>query len=299
MEKFSTIEWQSTHCHLCGETVDFQPLLLNGEPMREGQFGYEIHPVICKCGLVFLNPRWSDRTYGEFYEKYYDDLYRLELKPDYGIQGVIGHMAQIWARIENHLPERNSIQNILDVGSGSGYGLKYLKDQLPDIMIHGIEASPECRRILSQDVGAVLVDSDVDGPWLENYKGKFDFMVMRHVVEHLLTPIETLSRLKHALTANGMIYIAVPDMMHPRTVLRDYDNWWEYYFRAVYPYYYCRATLFATLEAAGLYPCVWGEENEEVWCLVTSSGSNKEGTNRIYNDQMAVLRQYLPGPQNK
>ncbi len=298
MEKFTDIQWEEPHCHLCGETKGYLTILLHGKPLRKGQFDYDVHPVICRCGLVFLSPRWTGETYGKFYEKYYDDLYRLELKPDYGVEGVVKHMAHVWERSKPGLENLDRIQNIIDVGCGSGHGLIYLKEQIPGAIIHGIEASPECCRILENDVGAVLVDSDVDGPWLETYKGKFDFIVMRHVVEHLLSPIETLSRLKTALSPDGHIYIAVPDMIHPRVILRDYENWWEYYFRAVHPYYYCRETLFSTLEAAGLYPQVWGEENEEIWCLAGTQKVERKKHKDLFSEQMAVLKKYLPGPQN-
>lgn len=297
MAKLSHIEWDQTRCHLCGSKSQTTPVLLNGRPLTQGQFGYEVHPVICSCGLVFLNPRWSRKSFGEFYEKFYDDLYRLEIKPDYGIEGVIQHMAQVWKRIRPDMESLARIQNVLDVGCGSGYGLKYLKDQLPGIQIHGIEASPECRKILTGEVNARLIDKDVDGPWLNEHKGNFELVIMRHVVEHLLTPIETLARLKTALSPDGLIYIAVPDMMHPRTILRDYDKWWEYYFRAVHPYYYSRQTLFPTLEAAGLYPISWGEENEEIWCLVGTKKQITHKPDNHFNEQISVLRQYLPGPQ--
>lgn len=297
MKRLTNIKWVQAKCHLCGEESKTTPVLLKGTPLTQGQFGYEVHPVICECGLVFLNPRWSHDTFGQFYENFYDDLYRLELKKDYGIKGVIQHMAEIWKRIKPNLENLPGIRNVLDVGCGSGHGLRYLKDQLPGIDIHGIEASPDCRDVLTREVGATLLDSDVDGPWLDNNMEKFELIIMRHVVEHLLSPIETLDRLKKALSPDGLLYIAVPDMMHPRTILRDYDKWWEYYFRAVHPYYYSRQTLFMTLEAAGLYPMVWGEENEEIWCLAGTKKLNLIKRTDLLKEQMAVLRQYLPGPQ--
>ena len=297
MKKFTEIEWENVHCHLCGKKNNFSPISLHGSPLKQGQFGYKIHPVICKCGLVFLTPRWSACTYARFYEKYYDELYRLELKPDYGVEGVIRNMAQVWERSLAGVDRPNRIMNIIDIGCGAGHGLTYLKEQVPNAGIYGIEASPDCCRVLQTEVGAVLVDSDVNGPWLNSYKGKFDFVVMRHVVEHLLSPIDTLSNLKTVLAPGGMIYIAVPDMMHPRTVLRDYEYWWEYYFRAVHPYYYCRETLFSTLEAAGLYPRIWGEENEEVWCLAGTKEVDRKRQTNLFSDQLAVLSRYLPGPQ--
>ena len=95
------------------------------------------------------------------------------------------------------------------------------------------------------------------------------------------------------------MYIAVPDMMHPRTILRDYTDWWEYWFRSVHAYYYCKETLFATLLMAGLEPISFEEENEEVWCIV--KGVDSENYNNriieevnVFDQQMEVLGAHLP-----
>ena len=119
-----------------------------------------------------------------------------------------------------------------------------------------------------------------------------DLIILRHVVEHMLDVVTILKKIKTVLTKNGFIYLATPDMMHPRTVLRDYDNWWEYWFRAVHPYYYSKETLFKTLELAGLYPLVYGEkENEEVWCLATPSKHiSFEWSDDLYQKQQRLLR---------
>ncbi|MHA2219829.1 MAG: hypothetical protein ACXACY_28365, partial [Candidatus Hodarchaeales archaeon] len=82
----------------------------------------------------------------------------------------------------------------------------------------------------------------------------------------------------------------------PRTKLRDYLNWWEYWFRAVHPYYYSKETLFRTLELANIYPNVFGEENEEVWCL---AGKNKKNRidydlDSLFERQVKILNKYLP-----
>lgn len=291
-----TPEWEAVTCHLCGSAAgQFEPVHLHGEPLTIGQFGYEVHPVLCACGLVYLNPRWTGACYAEFYAKHYDSLYRLETKPDYGTEGVRNHMRQVWERIKPVFSARPTPATVLDAGCGSGYGLQYLQEELPDIEVFGIEASPECRRILQDEVGATLLDSDIDGPWLSDHQGRFDLIIMRHVAEHFLTPVDTLKRLRNALAAEGgLMYIAVPDMMHPRTVLRDYDKWWEYWFRAVHPYYYCRQTLFATLEKAGLRPLVWGEDNEEVWCLADAKPcSSRTEMENIVAPQGMLLKRLL------
>jgi SAM-dependent methyltransferase len=289
--------WEAVTCHLCGRAAELaEPVRLHGAPLTRGQFGYEVHPVLCPCGLVYLNPRWTAAAYGAFYTGHYDALYRLETKPDYGIEGVRRHMRQVWERISPVYAARPAPRTVLDAGCGSGHGLRYLKEQLPGIGMFGIEASPDCCRILQEEVGATLLDRDIDGPWLAQSQGRFDLIILRHVAEHFLAPVVSLQRLGSALAAGGLMYIAVPDMMHPRTVLRDYDKWWEYWFRAVHPYYYCRQTLFATLALAGLQPLVWGEENEEVWCL---AGAGRQAAAHgcdplLHAGQAELLRRLLP-----
>ena len=76
------IEWDNVKCHICNND-DLEAISRNGEPLVNGQFGYAIHPKICKgCGLVFLSPRWSRKDYNKFYTHFYDKLYRLETKQD-------------------------------------------------------------------------------------------------------------------------------------------------------------------------------------------------------------------------
>lgn len=291
LEQFS-IKWEMANCHICASQSPQTPLELYGSPLTTGQFGYQINPVICQCGLVYLNPRWTSQTYDYFYKHYYDKLYRLELKPDYGIQGVLNNMAQVWER-SKQTPVTPKISTILDIGCGSGHGLNYLKKEIPGSSTFGIEASPDCCAIFRNKMFGTLIDTDIDGAWADHYKGYFDFIIMRHVAEHLLNPVNSLKRIKKALAANGIIYMAVPDMMHPRTVLRDYDKWWEYYFRAVHPYYYSKDTFFATLNAAGLYPFTYAEENEELWCLVSHKDHGIGFSKNIYEKQKAILKKYL------
>lgn len=264
-------EWVKSHLDDADSESDKgggKPILLHGAPMLFGQFGYPAHPRIYPSSLVMLNPRWTAESYSNFYQTYYDDLYRLDLKPDYGHDGVVQHMQEVWSRVARHkVLSRDSELCILDAGSGPGYGLRWLASILPASEFKAIEASPDACRILKDEIGVDIIDSELDGAWLGQHQERFDVIIMRHVVEHMLDPITTLSEMSKTLNQGSFMYIAVPDMMHPRVKLRDYDNWWEYWFRAVHPYYYNKKTLFQTLHLAGLYPFAWGEENEEIWVL--------------------------------
>lgn len=262
------IKWEAVRCHLCGGRMPLAPLIVEGAPLVHGQFGYVVHPVLCGCGLVFLNPRWSKKDFTVFYENYYDDLYRLEIKPDYGPAGVRKNMETVWRRAGHHIQPRHP-RRVLDVGAGSGYGLNFLREQMPEAKFFAIEASPECvRQLQSPEIGVEVIAADFDSDWQLQYPRCFDWVILRHVVEHMLDPVTSLAKIEQVLAPGGVAYFSTPDMLHPRLVLRDYDDWWEYWFRPVHPYYYSVPTLMRTLALAGLHTQVFGEkDNEEAWCL--------------------------------
>ena len=279
-------------CHLCGANAN-QPVLLEGRPLTIGQFGYEIHPVICQCSLVLLNPRWQKKEYDHFNETNYDTLYRLETKPDYGIEGVVNFMAECWRRISSHI-DVGKLQNVLDIGCSYGHGLKYIKEQRREIKVFGIESSPNCQ-LERLGIGAKIISTDYESNWHDEYEGKFDLIIMRHVVEHMLDPVKTVLNIKKTISKEGVIYISLPDMLHPRMQLRDYKKWWEYWFRPVHPYYYNVYTLFATLKNSGLFPEVYGQENNEIWCIVSSDKRKSQVLSKenVYELQIKVLNSRL------
>ncbi len=185
--------------------------------------------------------------------------------------------------------------NILDVGCGYGLGLKYLKEQLPNASLYGIEASPDgIKSMQSIKIGATLITDDFDSPWENKYENKMDLIILRHVFEHLLDPIESLNKLRKSLKPTGLIYFAVPDMIDIRTNLRDYDYWWEYIFRSVHTYYYSIDTFIKTLEIGGLFPVLYAEEKEEIWCLTGQIESIPFVFKNTYKKQMEILEKLLP-----
>ena len=98
---------------------------------------------------------------------------------------------------------------------------------------------------------------------------------MPHVFEHLLNPNEALVKLKFILKQDGIIYLAVPDMLHLRIKLRDYNNWIDYWFRIVRSYYYNKFTLAKTIIENGFDIIDYLEENCELWLIIGFSSDNK------------------------
>lgn len=294
------IKWEHVNCHICN-SYNVESIKINGIPLVEGQFGYVVYPVICKnCGLVFLGKRWTKEFYSIFYKYYYDDLYRLEIKPDYGIEAVINNMKEIYERILPFVFSNEYPLNILDLGASSGHGLKYLGDQLTNSKLFAIESSPECCEILtSREIGAELISNDFDLPWEDEYENSMNIIIMRHVFEHVLDPLTTLRKIRKSLANDGILYISVPDIINIRTDLRDYDNWWEYIFRSVHTYYYSKSTFIQTLKMAKLYPLKIVEENDEIWAVISKNELNEFQFVNQYDYQLKTLNNFFSGEYEK
>ncbi|MEI7682361.1 MAG: class I SAM-dependent methyltransferase, partial [Betaproteobacteria bacterium] len=138
-------------------------------------------------------------------------FYRLEIKPDYGKASVVNNMATNWSRIKKYV-NPVKVENILDVGCAYGFGLQYLKGEMPGASIYGIESSPDgCASLESPEIGGKLITNDFDLDWEQEYRNKMDIIIVRHVFEHVLEPMKTLAKLRTALKPDGVIYFAVPD----------------------------------------------------------------------------------------
>ena len=285
--------------HLDEPEVLPEKLILNGQELNKGQFGFLLHPVIYPSSLVMLSPRWNQSEYAYFYECKYDSLYRLDLKPDIGVRGIENNTKEIIDRLKSCTELKSDlITNIIDLGAGPGFGLPLFVKAFPKSNISVVEGSSASREIVKKNNFATVVGKFVDDELVKRYSGMFDLIIMRHVVEHFLSPISELNWVNQLLEDNGLCYIAVPDMMNPRTKLRDYKYWWEYWFRSVHTYYYNRNTLFKTLSMAGLRVILWGEENEEIWCIVKKSSHNEPiydfDYRSSYRKQKDILNSLLP-----
>lgn len=223
-------------CNLCGEN---ETELVS----QTGQFNLPVNVVICKkCGLTYLNPRWTKEKYLDFYKNDYDRFYR----PAISIQNE--KAANEINPIHERLNQSNLLSNpktILDIGSGSGANLSHFKKIFPTAQLHAIEPSVASANILTSK-GIEVLSSDVDSNWTQGRENYFDFVIMRHVLEHFSDPGAVLKKVSKVLSDEALLYIAVPNNLHPTTPLKT--NW----FRVVHTYYFNKYTLNNLLIKSGL-----------------------------------------------
>jgi ubiquinone/menaquinone biosynthesis C-methylase UbiE len=110
-------------------------------------------------------------------------------------------------------------QSILDIGCGQGYGMLKFKE-LGCTNIQGITLSEEDVKA-SQDRGFTCTQQDMSFTDFED--GQFDFLFVRHALEHSPYPLLTLKEFNRILKSGGGAYIEMPSPKCDRR-LENYDN---------------------------------------------------------------------------
>jgi hypothetical protein len=167
-----------------------------------------------------------------------------------------------------------------------GRSLEWLKTHYSNFnRFLAIESSKYCINHLKNTIKAEVIASDIDSEW---FKSDVELVIMRHVLEHFLNPAEALGKVHDCMSENGIVYIAVPDMMHPSRSLS------HYWFRGVHVFYYSASTLVKVAAIANLTPITIKSENSELFGIFKKSqnGDIKAPDINIYNSQLKVIRQH-------
>lgn len=131
---------------------------------------------------------------------------------------------------------------LLEVGVGSGSFLDAARAAGFDVMGCDLSASI-CRRV-SLDFGIAMHSEPLA---MLSGEGRFNVIVMNHVVEHVNAPIEFLNEVFRLLVPGGVAHIAVPNIDCWQAVLSGWTSYEPYHL-----VYFSPHTLKRTVIAAGL-----------------------------------------------
>jgi SAM-dependent methyltransferase len=114
---------------------------------------------------------------------------------------------------------------ILDVGCGTGTTGEFLRQQRERIVV-GITYSPKEAELaaprLSQVIQAELNNFDFSP------LGRFDCVILSHILEHLYSPSDLLARLKCVLGPGSVIVVALPNVLWWRQRIEFLRGRWRY-----------------------------------------------------------------------
>ena len=156
-----------------------------------------------KCLVAFLSPMPSDESLTSHYSTGADWDHRSSDM----IAEIPIYKRQAEARL-NFITRYSTVVptlRFLDVGAGFGALEKLMRENWPAADIHAIEPDQQARQRLTAagfHSAASLAEIDVTS---------FDLIVISHVLEHVPQPIQFLKALRPRLSANGTVFIEVPN----------------------------------------------------------------------------------------
>jgi cyclopropane fatty-acyl-phospholipid synthase-like methyltransferase len=186
-------------CMVCGSDTIISAGTYNSRPSMKVDLGYTVLPVIARvsysqclmCGMIWQNPRMSDKDLNEYYSKGHYRQY-LSATVESMDEDEILRAKRIVEELDM-IPTRH-----LDIGCSRGFLLRGTKTAF-GCGIQGVDSNP------SYAVDNIPVVDDISLVW-----GTFDLITMIHVLEHTTDPIKELQRVKPFLSKEGTLIIEVP-----------------------------------------------------------------------------------------
>ncbi len=225
---------------LCGEA-----LVDNSEVLSLIDKNYlPVKNIICmRCGIIRVDPLPEN----EFYNKVYSRLYWKLLHGNIDLtKNRFNLSVKRAASFSNYLKNSCSLNSkkIIEIGASYGAGLFILKDQ-------------DCRCLVGYDYDKDFIEKGIGYSGVDLRHGgigdavkdgvKYDVVILRHVLEHFLDPLNELHELKKIINDDGLLFVEVPGVF-------NIDYWVSdpmMYFDIFHPFSYSLKTLTMVMNMSG------------------------------------------------
>lgn len=265
---------KSVLCEVCG--LEKTKVLFTND-----RYGIKWSTVCCKkCGLVFSNPRFDETTNAHFYES---DLYRL-IYSSGEHEGGYERRYDVYKRkesvsyikynrnlyydfIEEHLAGK--YESVLEIGAGGGWNLvPFLENEKICV---GYEYSASLVK------GGQKQGIDIRQGSEESITGVYDLIIMKHVLEHFMHPVQQLKSIAKHLKDEGYLFIEVPGIIQGVPSIQNAHN-----------YYFSVQKLKEILQKAGFESMKLKviKSNEFIFCIARKSDDH----NAVH--QMHIRNEY-------
>ncbi len=233
--------------------------------------------AICReCGHIQLKKMYKNEEYEKINDKYFKSMYLQEGKQNKSNSDK--KTRKLKQGISCYLKE-NSI--VLDVGAGEAWALNYFRSR----KCHYYAIEPVKRLSDSiQKRGGKLIGNSIYAD-LSKYTHKFDLIIFRHTLEHLLSPKEALLILKDLLNENGYIYLALPNAAAP-SIKKGFIT---SYIRPIHVSYFCEGNVIRLANSIGLKP-IYMNTSGEISILLTHGTNNELCYKNYYYSQKEAFK---------
>ncbi len=172
---------------------------------KEDRYGIPIQTVICKnCGMIYSNPYYDNDTLTDFYTNHYRALYQTKEYSDKQFesrkQSGIYYVNQLEKKYNEHIQDKK----VFEIGCAAGAILQAFKDR--GCNVYGCDYGKKYLEF-GRNKGLTLEDGSYES--LKQY-GQADILILSHVLEHIVRPIDFLKDIKQLLKDDGYLLIVLP-----------------------------------------------------------------------------------------
>jgi len=159
------------------------------------------------CDFVFTSDPPRPEDIGPYYDS---EVYISHSNTKRGLVNNLYHKVRdyMFFRKFSLIDSLGTNKNLLDIGSGTGYFLNYMKGK--GYSTQGIEINESARKSSIENFGL-----QVDAPeklFNGELEVKFGTITLWHVLEHLCNPDEYMEAIKGRMADEGTLIIAVPNL---------------------------------------------------------------------------------------
>ncbi len=208
-----------TRCTAC-TSINLAKIMDVKDHFKSGEI-FTIHE--CKsCGFRFTQDAPDEDVAYQYYES---DDYISHSDTKKGIVSQLYHkVREIMLRRKSQLILSLSTgKRLLDIGSGTGYFLNYMKHKGYDVK--GVEISNTARQFSIDHFGLDVVSPDI--LFSQSFSETYDFITLWHVLEHLYNPDRYMQKISDLLVDDGHLIIALPN--HQSYDQNKYKSYWAAY----------------------------------------------------------------------
>ena len=176
------------------------------------KYGIKIFNYLCQsCGLIRQDPVLDENSLMRFYQKFYREIYEGQ-EHDLNFERIFSSQEQSGVKIYNQIKKilvKNKLEiknynNVLEIGCGPGGILNYFKSQGHDVT--GVDFDNNYEPMIKKKNINFVCDNFLN----KNFTGKYDVIVLSHVIEHFLDINSIIIKLNDLLKSNGVLYILTP-----------------------------------------------------------------------------------------
>ena len=255
-------EFEKSQCPIC--------VSQRIELFMQGVFDSESTNVLecLDCGTQFLDPKMTEQEETEYYEGYY----RKQKSRHFKGMDLLDLQKQALQHYEQYnqvyLGLVNNVDNLLEIGSGTGGFVKFVRKYSPATIVTLIERCDDNVKFMRE-----CFRQEVEFAYkLEDLKNrKFDLIAAFGVFEHVRDSVSFLKKISNYLSPNGKLILNVPNKLHALVYAYDLSEFKKFTYMKQHYYTFTERSFELLAEQTGYQVCgfnymqVWGLDNQLSW----------------------------------